>query len=83
MASNENEKKLVNVMATVFEIPAEQITVDSSPDNIQEWDSLHHMTLVIALEEAFNIELTDDQTVEIMNFQLIKLVLQEHDVKFN
>jgi acyl carrier protein len=83
MASSENEKKLVNVMATVFESAAENINEDASPDTIEKWDSLHHMNLVLALEEAFGIELTEDQTVEIMNYKLIKLVLQEHGIKFN
>lgn len=83
MASGENEKKLVNVMATVFETTPDEINEDASPDNLQKWDSLHHMNLVLALEEAFDIELTEDQTVEIMNYKLIKLVLKEHGVKFD
>jgi len=83
MTVSENEKKLVNVMATVFETVADQINEDASPDTIETWDSLHHMNLVLALEEAFDIEFTEDQTVEIMNYKLIKLVLQEHRVKFD
>ena len=83
MVSSENEKKLVNVMSTVFETAPENINEDASPDSIEKWDSLHHMNLVLALEEAFSIELTEDQTVEIMNYKLIKLVLQERGIKFN
>jgi acyl carrier protein len=82
MALSENEKKLITVMATVFETEPDSITEDASPDTLPKWDSLHHMNLVLALEEAFGIELTEDQTVEIMNYQLIKLVLQEHQIEF-
>jgi acyl carrier protein len=40
------------------------------------------MSLVLALEEEFGVELTDDQVVEILSFKLIKIVLQEHGVEF-
>jgi len=54
---------------------------DASPDTIENWDSLRHMNLVLALEEEFGIELTDDQTVEIMSYPLIKIVLGEHGIE--
>jgi acyl carrier protein len=82
MTISENEKKLRNVLSTVFETSPDEITEDSSPDNIKKWDSLHHMNLILVLEEEFKIELTEDQSVEIMNYKLIKLVLQEHGIKF-
>jgi len=83
MATIDNEKQLKIVMATVFETTVDEITENASPDTIEKWDSLHHMTLVLALEETFGIELTEDQTIEILNYKLIKLVLHEHGVKFD
>lgn len=77
------EKQLIEVLATVFETTSDQITEEASPDNIEKWDSLHHMNLVLVLEESFGVELTEDQSVEIMNYKLIKLVLLEHGVKLS
>ena len=78
----ENTLKLKQVLARVFNIDPEIITEQASPDNIENWDSLRHMNLVLALEEEFNVEFTDDQVVEILSYQLIKLVLQEHGITF-
>jgi acyl carrier protein len=72
------ETKLKNMMAKVFGVPVEAITDDASPDSVEKWDSLRHMNLVLALEEEFGIELTDDQVVEILSYPLIKIILGEH-----
>ena len=65
------EDRIKNVMSAVFEIPVNQIKDNSSTDTIESWDSLKHMNLVVALEEEFKIELTDDEIIEMMNYLLI------------
>ena len=64
-------------MAAVLEVPVDEITDESSPDNIESWDSLKHMNLVVALEEEFNIRFDDDEIVEMMNYGLIKVILSK------
>ena len=76
------ENKLKNVLADIFKIDAQSINEDTSVDNVEKWDSLTHLNLVLALEDAFNITFTEEQTVEILNYPLIKLVLQERGVEF-
>ena len=76
------ELKLKEVLANVFKVTVDMINDEASPDSIKEWDSLRHMNLVLALEENFGVELSDDQVVEILNFKLIKLVLNEHGIEF-
>ena len=69
---------------TVFRIVSEVMGVDitkineeSSPDSIEEWDSLMHMNLVLALEEEFGVEFSEEQIVEMMNVELIITTLME------
>ncbi len=70
------EDRIKNVMSAVFEIPVDQITENSSPDSIESWDSLRHMNMVVAFEEEFGVEFTDDEIVEMMNYLLIKKILK-------
>ena len=77
-----DENRLKQVLTDVFKIDAQSINEDTSVDNVEKWDSLTHLNLVLALEDAFNITFTEEQTVEILNYPLIKLVLQEHGVEF-
>ena len=74
---NNIEKRIKNVMSAVFEISIEEINDESSPDTIELWDSLKHLNLVVALEEEFNVQFTDDNLIELINLKLIKLVITD------
>jgi acyl carrier protein len=71
------ENRIKNVMSAVFEISVEDINEESSPDSIDNWDSLNLMNLVVSLEEEFDIELDDSDIVEMLNFKLIVSIIQE------
>ena len=73
---NKLAERIKKVMFAVFEIPVEQIKDDSSVDTIESWDSLKHMNLIVALEEEFNVQFTDDEIIEMMNYLLIKEILK-------
>jgi acyl carrier protein len=76
------EQKLREVLAKIFEVDVSEVSENASPDTIPTWDSLRHMNLVIGLEQAFGIEFSDEEVVEILSYKLIKLVLREHGVDF-
>ena len=57
---NKVNDRIKNVMSSVLAVPIGEINDDASPDNIDSWDSLKHMNLIIALEEEFSLELSDE-----------------------
>jgi acyl carrier protein len=65
------ESTLRRVVSEVFTIPAEEVTDDLSPDSIDDWDSLSHLRLVTALEEAFHVKF---ETAEIMDMTTVAAV---------
>jgi len=71
------EGRVKSVISAVFEIPADKIGEESSPDNIESWDSLKHMNIVVALEEEFNIQFTDDEIIELISMKLIMVIIRE------
>jgi acyl carrier protein len=68
-------------MADVFGVSAADIGDDASIDTIDAWDSLKHLNLVLALEERFSISFTEQETVEILNYEIIRTVLGDHGVE--
>ena len=60
-----DEAKLKKIIANVLNIPAENISSDTSMDTVEKWDSLQHMILVLALEDAFEITILDDEAANI------------------
>jgi len=71
---------LRQLMADVFGIDPNEIDDEASIDTIEAWDSHKHLSLVLALEERFGVSLTEQETVEILNVELIRAVLREHGV---
>jgi acyl carrier protein len=70
-------ERILKVMSLVFEVSVETLNEDSSSDRIGSWDSLKHLNLILALEEEFNVEIPDEEVGNLMNYKLIKLVVEE------
>lgn len=72
-----NETTLKNVMGAVLNVDPRDIDEGSSMDTIKSWDSLHHMQLVLALEDEFRVSIPDHDAANITSYSLIRLVLAE------
>ena len=46
------------IASDLFAIPPGKINAASSPENIESWDSVQHLNLVLALEEKFGLQLS-------------------------
>jgi acyl carrier protein len=77
-----NEERLKNLMADIFGIDANTINDDTSIDTVDEWDSIKHLNLILAVESEFDITFDELETVEILNYPLIKITLEEHGIDF-
>ncbi len=64
-------------MSAVFELPLESINEDASTDNLDNWDSLRHLNLILALEEEFGVSIPDEEVGNLVNFKLIELTINE------
>ncbi|MEO5350337.1 MAG: acyl carrier protein [Magnetococcus sp. YQC-3] len=71
------ENKVKQIVADVLGLSVESVHNDSSPDSIHAWDSIRHMNLVLALEQEFGVEFTEQQIVEMVNVELIILAVKE------
>tara|TARA_A100001011_G_C14276531_1_gene829503 strand:- start:478 stop:714 length:237 start_codon:yes stop_codon:yes gene_type:complete len=69
------KNQLFSVMEDVFQIDRSQINIDTSPETIQEWDSLKHMLLLMAIEEEFEFRLTDDEMTQCVSAESILSVI--------
>ncbi len=72
---NDIKEKILAVMAAVFEIEVIHIPDEAAPGLIDEWDSLKHMSLIVALEEEFSIRFTDDELTDLINLELIQQIV--------
>jgi acyl carrier protein len=49
------------VLASTFNLPATDIHDSFTAAELPAWDSLHHFTLIVALEDHFGITYTSDE----------------------
>lgn len=70
------ESKIKELVAVIFETKIDNINEESSPDTIENWDSLGHMNLVIALEEEFDLNFDDDQIVGMLKLKDIIAIVK-------
>ncbi|MFQ5427960.1 MAG: acyl carrier protein [Thermodesulfobacteriota bacterium] len=73
-------QKLTNLLAELFEMKAEDITDKLTMEDVDLWDSLKHMELIVSIEQAFGIELTFDEISNMQNVKKIKGILLEKGV---
>ena len=78
----DNEALLKNTIAGVLGVNPDDINNDSSMYSLHEWDSVKHLNLVLAIEEVFGVSMTEEQSLEMLSFPLIKIVLSEHNINF-
>ena len=71
------EEKVFKIVSQIMQVPEAEVSLDSSPDSIESWDSLKQMNLVMALEEEFKVSFSDEQIMELLNVGLIVMAIQE------
>lgn len=64
-------------MADVFECDAEKITLDSTPDTLEAWDSLRLLDLILAIEQQADIEISPDRLEDMMSVPAILGIIKE------
>ena len=61
----------------MLKVPVGNIDGDTNMDTVESWDSLNHMNLILALEDAYSVRIPDDEATNITSYPLIKLVVNE------
>ena len=69
--SIEIESKVKEIMSIVFELPLDKIKSNISSEDMEEWDSLKHMALIVALEEEFEKEFEEDAILAMVDLESI------------
>ena len=70
----------VNAFVTALEVSAEEAPALVYGQS-KAWDSVGHMTLVAALEDAFDIMLEMDDIIDLSSFEKGKEILRKYDVE--
>jgi len=71
------DERIRAIMAEVLRLPADRIGADTAIGAVPNWDSTAHMRMMIALEDAFGIDLDESRMLEMTSFARIRSVVEE------
>jgi acyl carrier protein len=72
--------KLYSIISKVMDVPESEINDQSSPENIESWDSFHGLVLVDELENNFNVKFTIEEIADVQNVGDIKRHIKNHNI---
>ncbi len=61
------ESKITDLFATILQVSPEDITDDTTPEDIAQWDSFKHMMLISSFEEEFDISIEPEEIVDMFS----------------
>lgn len=74
-------ERLKAILSRVLEIEEDSITDETSPDNVESWDSFNALVLVSELEKSFNVKFTMDEVIATKCVKDIKDSLTRHGIR--
>jgi acyl carrier protein len=66
-----------SVASDIFGVPIEKITAESSPQTIENWDSMQHLNLVLAIEEKFGVQLDPEDIEQMRNVGAVAALVEK------
>ena len=76
-----NLEKYVKAFSEALEVPGSDVPALKYGESDQ-WDSVGHMTLIAALEDAFEFMVVLDDIIDLSSFEKGKEILRKYDVEF-
>ena len=68
------------LVSDLFNVTINFVSADSSPATIEEWDSMQHLNLVLALEQRFDIQLAPEEIKQMTDVGKIEQIVSQRIV---
>ena len=76
----ENLEKYNNAFVQVFGAKAEDLNDNYGKETVEEWDSVHQLSLISEFEEAFDIMFDPEDIMEMTSYAKGKEILAKYEV---
>ena len=74
-------EKLYHIISKVFNVDSNKISDDTSPENLEEWDSFNFYVLLDEIENGFDVKFNLDETLDIKKIGDLKKLLEKNGAK--
>ena len=77
-----NRQKYIEAFKTIFEVSEDKLDNSFNFKDVEEWDSLRHMTLISELEDAFDVMFETEDILHFGGFMNGIEILKRYGVEF-
>ena len=74
------KNEMFTIVASVLNVPVEELSLDSGPDTIQQWDSLAHITMFSALEGSLGFKFSMSEMLSVKTLSDLIETIEKHNV---
>jgi acyl carrier protein len=67
---------VLTIASDVLGVPAGQVTLDASPQSVANWDSVQHLNLVLAVEQAFDLTFEPEELDQMKSLRDVVALVQ-------
>ena len=78
-----NQEKYNKVFTTLFNIDDHQLNKDFTFKNVEDWDSILHLSLITELEDTFDVMLETEDILSFGSYENGMKILEKYKVSFN
>jgi acyl carrier protein len=71
------DKKLEEIISDFLGVSDIEFSEDENPKTISSWDSFTHMSMMIGIEQAFDLQFSDDELLVATNLKSVKTLIDE------
>ncbi len=72
----ETRSKVLKIAGDVLSVSPSALTENSSPKMVENWDSIRHLNLVLALEDSFALQFTPEEMEQMETIGRIILLVE-------
>jgi acyl carrier protein len=75
-----NLEKLNNIFAEVFSVDVSALNADFDNKSVDNWDSVHQLSLTSAVEDEFDIMLDGEDILGFSSYEKAKEILRKYEI---
>ena len=78
-----NLEKLNQILCEVYSVKESDLNDSFINTNVESWDSVHQLSMVAAIEEAFGLMMDPEDILEMSSYNSVKqLLTSKYDIAF-
>lgn len=79
--SSSVEDRTRKLVAEVFGLPLESVSLKTSHETVEEWDSLNVLNILMSVEGEFGVSISPEEVADFVSVERIVAVLRTKEIR--